>query len=351
MKPPTSTAKISDREARQSARDAGLRYRLDAGPGISRKRQGKDFRYFLPNHKPLTGDGELRRVRSLAVPPAWTDVWISPDSQSHLQATGRDARGRKQYRYHRDWRSSRDETKFERMLDFGRALPGIRKKILRDLRRPGLDRRKVLAALIRLLEISGTRIGNEEYVTENHSYGLTTLRNRHATVRGDTIRLRFRGKAGIEHDLSIEHPTLARLVRRCQHLPGQKLFEYIEGETVRSVGSEDVNEYIGELSRVRFTTKDFRTWKASVLAVAAFCSSEDKDMEDPSKRTVTRVLEEVARHLGNTPAICRKCYIHPTILESYLAGTWQALPLKSVNGDRLLECENVMIRLLKIGNA
>ncbi|HJV61721.1 MAG TPA: DNA topoisomerase IB [Albitalea sp.] len=290
-------------------------YVTDAMPGIRRLRRGGRFAYRLPDGRPLRDAREIARIQRLAIPPAYTDVWICPLPDGHLQATGRDARGRKQYRYHPDWRLARDADKFARMLEFGRVLPRIRRRVHRDLAQPAgarPGRASVLAALVRLLDTTLVRIGNDEYARTNKSYGLTTLRNRHADVRGDTLRLRFKGKHGIVHDVSLDDPRIARLVRRCQAMPGQELFEYEDADgTIRGVGSADVNEYLREAGGADFTAKDFRTWHATVHALQLCLEPCD---QGGARRSAKEVLTEVAGRLGNTVAVCRKSYVHPKVL-------------------------------------
>jgi len=264
----------------------------------------------------------LSRIRSLAIPPAWTDVWISAAPNGHLQATGRDARGRKQYRYHPRWNAVRDEEKFGRMLAFGRALPRIRARTAEDLRRPGLPREKVLAAVVRLLEATLIRVGNDEYARQNRSFGLTTLRDRHARVEASRIRFQFRGKSGVEHSVQVVDRRLARVVKRCQDLPGQELFQYVDEEGQRhAVESADVNAYLREITEDDFTAKDFRTWAGTVLAAQALQALEEVDSEVQARRNVVRAIESVAARLGNTPSVCRKCYVHPAVIDAYLDGT------------------------------
>ncbi|MHB1558408.1 MAG: DNA topoisomerase IB [Isosphaeraceae bacterium] len=304
------------------AREAGLRYVGDESPGIRRVRSGRSFRYVDPDGRAVRDAETLGRIRALAIPPAWTDVWICPRENGHIQATGRDDRGRKQYRYHARWRSVRDEAKYGRTLAFGRALARIRRKTEKDLRLPGLPRRKVLAAVVRLLETTLIRIGNDEYARTNHSFGLTTMRDRHAQVEGGRLEFRFRGKSGIHHTIEIDDPRLARVVGRCQELPGQELFQYIDEEgEVRDVGSDDVNEYLREVAGEEFTAKDFRTWAGTVLALIALQEFETFDTKAQAKKNVVRAIEAVARKLGNTPNLCRKCYIHPVVVDAYLEGT------------------------------
>ncbi|HEX6364003.1 MAG TPA: DNA topoisomerase IB [Albitalea sp.] len=294
-------------------------------PGIRRVRRGNAFAYRLPDGRPLRDDAEIARIRKLAIPPAYTDVWICPLPHGHLQATGRDARGRKQYRYHPEWRVARDATKFERMLAFGRVLPRIRRRVQRDLARPvgaHPDRAAVLATLARLLDTTLVRVGNEEYKRSNGSYGLTTLHNRHAAVAGGTLRLRFRGKHGVVHDLTVADPRVARIVRRCQAMPGQDLFEYVdEAGIVRSVGSADVNAYLREAAGEDVTAKDFRTWHATAHALALLKTAPpEAEGRQRARRTANEILAEVAARLGNTVAVCRKAYIHPGVLELAASG-------------------------------
>ena len=306
----------------QEAREAGLRYTTDAKPGIRRKGQGKGFIYLTADGSRVKDNATLARIKHLVIPPAWTEVWISRYANGHIQATGRDARGRKQYRYHEDWQHQRDENKFGRMIAFARALPRMRRRVKRDLARHGMPREKVLATVVRLLEATLIRVGNEEYARQNHSYGLTTMRNRHARVSRGQIEFSFRGKSGKQHEISVRDPQLARIVRRCQEMPGQELFCYEDesGQT-RDVTSQDVNEYLREISGGDFTAKDYRTWAGTVLAAIALREFEIVATQKQAKKNIGTAIEAVAQTLGNTPAVCRKCYIHPTILDSYLAGT------------------------------
>jgi DNA topoisomerase I len=313
----------TDPEAAAAAAEAaGLRYVTDSAPGITRRRTSKGFSYRDPHGRPITQAKELARLRALAIPPAWTDVWICPHPRGHVQATGRDARGRKQYRYHNEWRAIRDAHKFDRILIFARALPQIRARIDADLRRHGLPRERVLATVVRLLETTLIRVGNAEYARENKSFGLTTIRHRHVEINGSTIAFEFRGKAGKVHKVSTRDRRLARIVRACHELPGQELFQYIDDEGVRrDVDSADVNAYLQEISGEPFTAKDFRTWAGTVLASLALSEFESFDTKAAAKRNVTRAIEHVSNHLGNTVAVCRKSYIHPAILDSYLDGS------------------------------
>lgn len=314
-------AKRLNGKSHDCARAAGLRYVSDATPGILRRRRGKAFRYRHADGGPVRDPRTLGRIRALAIPPAWRDVWICSADDGHLQATGRDARHRKQYRYHRRWREVRDETKYGRLIPFAAALPRIRRRVARDLARPGLPRAKVLATVVRLLEATRARIGNEEYARENESFGLTTLRERQVRVHGSRLRFRFRGKSGVEHAIELDDRRLAGIVRRMQDLPGEELFRYVddEGET-RRIESADVNAYLKEVSGEDFTSKDFRTWAGTVLAARALHALGPCATQAEGRRNIAQAIAAVAGALGNTRAVCRKCYIHPEILESYLEG-------------------------------
>ncbi|HEU4852105.1 MAG TPA: DNA topoisomerase IB [Telluria sp.] len=310
-------------DATAAARAAGLRYVSDARPGIARKpaRSG-GFRYTGPDGKPVRDAATLARIRALAIPPAWTDVWISPSATGHLQATGRDARGRKQYRYHSKWRSVRDEVKYERMLSFGKALPRIRQEVDAALRLPGLPREKVLATIVYLLQATMMRIGNEEYARTNKSFGLTTLRNRHVRIDGSEVEFKFRGKSGVFHSVKVEDRRLARIIARTRELPGQELFQYVDADGEQhTVDSSDVNDYLRSITGEDYTAKDFRTWAGTVLAALALQEFEKFDSDAQAKKNIVRAIETVAQKLGNTPSICRKCYVHPAILDAYLEGT------------------------------
>jgi DNA topoisomerase-1 len=303
------------------ARQAGLRHVSDQTPGIRRtKAGGTAFVYRKPGGGHVS-QADMQRIRRLAIPPAWTEVWICPHENGHIQATGRDARGRKQYRYHERWRATRDEAKFDRVLDFGEALPRIRRSVAAHLKRPGMDRRKVMATIVRLLERTLIRVGNDEYARHNGSYGLTTLRNHHAKIRGTQIVFEFKGKSGKRHRVGVQDARLAKLVRRCQELPGQELFGYVdEGGVVRDVSSGDVNDYLREIAGSDFSAKDFRTWAGTVMAASALRELGGCQSARQAKRNIVQVVEQVARALGNTPAICRRCYVHPAILDGYIAG-------------------------------
>jgi len=333
----------------RAARAAGLRHVSDTRtPGLTRRPTGKRVRQgrrwvpvfdiFDARGRPVRDEATLERVRRLAIPPAWTDVWICPDPRGHLQATGRDARRRKQYRYHPRWREERDSTKYERMIDFGRAWPRLRRAVAADLNLPGLPRRKVLATVVRLLDTTFIRVGNEEYERANRSFGLTTLKDRHVEIGRGRVRFHFRGKSGVFHDISVHDPTVAGIVRRCRDLPGQELFQYLDDNgQPASLGSSDVNDYIHEVAGHDFTAKDIRTWAGTVLAAAALhtlgvggaAAREGARRQGgapaghgrASNRDVTRAIEQVAERLGNTAAVCRKCYVHPHVVASFLDGT------------------------------
>jgi len=305
----------------EAARAAGLAYVSDSAPGIRRRRSGESFRYLDLDGKEVVQPERLNRIRSLAIPPAWTDVWICPSARGHLQATGRDAKGRKQYRYHPRWREVRDENKYARMIDFGRALPRLRRRVERDLELPGLPQEKVVATVIRLLDSSYIRIGNTEYARDNESFGLTTLRQNHVKVSGQRVRFKFRGKAGKEHQITVTDRRLAAIVRRCQDLPGQELFRYLdEAGEARKVDSFDVNEYMRAATGADFTAKDFRTWAGTVLAANALARLGDYESETEARRNLVEAVRSVAERLGNTQAVCRKCYVHPAVIDGYLAG-------------------------------
>jgi len=306
-----------------AARAAKLRYVSDRSPGIARgPAPGGGFAYYQKDGSQVTDEAVLARIRKLAIPPAYTDVWICRVANGHLQAVGRDARGRKQYRYHARWRLIRDETKYGRMLLFGRLLPRIRERVAADLARPGLPREKVLAALVRLLETTLARVGNVEYARTNRSFGLTTLRNRHVKIEGTHLTFDFRGKHGIEHHIDLTDRKLAGIVKRCRELPGQDLFQYLDADGTRhALGSEDVNEYLHSISGEEITAKDFRTWAATNLAALALRELEVFDTQAKAKKNVLRAVEAVAKMLGNKPSICRKCYIHPAIFDGYLDGS------------------------------
>lgn len=306
---------------------SGLTYSSDAEPGITRARRGRGFEYRRPNGSLVRDVSTLRRIASLVIPPAWADVWINPNPRGHLQATGRDARRRKQSVYHPQWTALRDADKFAHLVGFCRALPRIRRRVARDLRTRGLSQQKVVAAIVRLLETTFIRVGNEEYASENKSFGLTTLRDRHAKVRGGTIRLAFRGKSGKDVEAEVTDPRVARVVKKCQDLPGQLLFGYVDesGER-RTVSSEDVNDYLRETSGADFTAKDFRTWGGTVLAAVSLRALEGFESEAEAKRNVVAAIDNVARRLGNTRAVSRRSYVHPAVIDSYLERKLEADP-------------------------
>ena len=305
----------------EAAEEAGLRYVSDEQPGYTRKRRGKRFVYFDTEGKEIRDEARILRLNRLAIPPAYTEVWICPSPNGHIQATGRDDRGRKQYRYHDRWREVRDENKYEKMLIFARALPRIRRRVKRDLKRRGLPREKVLATVVQLLERTFIRVGNEEYAKENKSFGLTTMRNRHVQVRRARLRFQFRGKSGKEHDIDLEDHRVARIMRQLQELPGQEVFQFLDENGERHVvTSDDVNEYLRQITGDDFTAKDFRTWAGTVLAAMALSAQEPFENKSQAKKNVKAAIGAVAEMLGNTPAICRKCYIHPAVLETYLDG-------------------------------
>jgi DNA topoisomerase I len=345
--------RASGKDARAAGTDgstaelpAGLRYANDDDPGINRRRSGKGFAYRGPDGERLTDERMLERIRSLAIPPAWTDVWICPSSRGHIQATGRDARGRKQYRYHPLWRQVRDESKYERTIAFGEGLPRLRRQVERDLARRGLDRTKVVAAVVRLLDTTLLRVGNEAYARQNRTYGLTTLRDQHGRIRGSHVRFSFRGKSGKRHEVSLRDPRLARIVRRCQELPGQRLFQYLDEEgQPQPIDSDDVNEYLRAALGDDFSARDFRTWAGTVLAfrclraadapaaareeaVAAVAAQGRR-----SSPAVTSAISEVARWLGNTPAVCRSAYIHPAVIGAFENGGFSPSRRRPANGD------------------
>jgi len=314
----TTDAAVAAANAAHAAA-ASLRYESDSRPGIRRQRAGKGFRYVAPDGKAVRDKVNLERIRAIVIPPAWTDVWISPSPNGHLQATGRDARGRKQHRYHARWREVRDESKYARLAGFARALPRIREQVDKDLARRGMTRQRVLAMVVHLLENTYIRIGNEEYARSNGSYGLTTLTDDHVDIRGARIRFNFRGKSGKEHLVELNDKRLAALVKKSRDLPGEELFQYVDEDgNPYPIGSADVNAYIREVAGDEFTAKDFRTWAGTLLASRALtAASEESGGGTLSKAAVASAVKETAGHLGNTPSVCRKCYIHPVILEAF----------------------------------
>lgn len=302
-------------------RIAGLRYVSDETPGLTRRRSGKGWSFRDARGAPVKDKAVIARLRALAVPPAWTEVWLCPHANGHIQATGRDAKGRKQYRYHPEWRAARDATKYRHILHFARILPALRARVEQDMAARGLGREKVLATVVHLLDTTLIRVGNEDYAQANGSYGLTTLRDQHVDVRGDAMRFAFRGKSGKEWKLSLRDRRVARVVRACQDLPGQDLFQYRdEAGELQGIDSADVNEYLREATGEDITAKDFRTWAGTVLAAMALSEFEAFDSQAAAKRNIRAAVERAAARLGNTPTICRQCYIHPEVLDGYLQG-------------------------------
>jgi DNA topoisomerase-1 len=339
----------------EAARAASLRYVSDGTPGISRRRSGTGFSYRSPDGATVRDKATLRRIRSLVIPPAWKDVWISTDADGHLQATGRDQRGRKQYRYHPRWHDVRGETKYGRMMLFGHALPCLRQRLEDDLRRPGLPRDKVLAIVVRLLETTLIRVGNEEYARTNKSFGLTTLQDRHVEIDGSSIHFRFRGKGGKDHEISLRDPRLAKLVKRCRDLPGQDLFQYLgdDGER-RAISSGDVNEYLRSICGSDFTAKDFRTWAGTLIAARGL-AAEAYATDAAAKSAAVDAAKVVAKSLGNTVAVCRKSYIHPSVLDAYqdraLLELWNRHRTRGKAETGLSDEENALLRYLEACSA
>jgi DNA topoisomerase-1 len=338
-------------EPEHAARAAALRYVTDEKPGITRVPAGDGVAFVAPDGTPVEDEETLARIRALAIPPAWTSVWICPIAHGHLQATGRDSRGRKQYRYHKRWTEIRDETKFGRMLVFGKALPRIRRRVRRDLSTPGLSRERVLATIVRLLETTLIRVGNEEYARTNKSFGLTTMLGRHVQIKGPKILFRFRGKGGKAHEIGVSDRRLAALVRRCRDLPGQDLFQYLDDAgQPQPVDSGDVNDYLRAIAGDEFTAKDFRTWAGTLRAARALTEPSDNG-DSSAKSRMLRAIESVARELGNTPAVCRKCYIHPRVLEAFespaLLDRWTAATAEGGTAAGLTIAEGALLRFLQ----
>jgi len=340
----------------ESAEAAGLRYVTDAAPGIRRKRHGRGFTYVGPDVAVIRDKVELERIRKLVIPPRWNDVWICPNPSGHLQVTARDARGRKQYRYHPKYRAVRDETKFGRMIAFSEILPRIRERVERDIALPELARDKVLATVVWLLERTLIRVGNDEYARDNGSFGLTTLRRRHVTVSGAKLRFEFRGKSGVPHTVAVNDRRIARIVQRCQELPGQELFQYLDGEGRRqSVDAGDINEYLRRITDRQVTAKDFRTWAGTTLAATALRDLGPFKSEKHGKANIVAAIDEISKRLGNTRAVCRKYYVHPAILEAYMEGITipptpgGARQLRTTNGPAALRRDEVsVIELLRV---
>jgi DNA topoisomerase-1 len=336
-------------EPEQSAKLAGLRYVTDSSPGIRRHRSGRGFTYRDPEGRTIRDRSVVRRIKALVIPPAWTEVWICPLPNGHIQASARDAKHRKQYRYHARWREVRDENKYDRMIAFGEALPALRKHVDEDLSQPGLPRSKVMATVVRLLELTLIRIGNEEYARENESYGLTTLRSRHVEVTGATLRFKFRGKSAKTHEVEISDRRLAAVVKRCQALPGHELFQYLDDEGQhRSIDSADVNDYLRESTGEEFTAKDFRTWAGSVFAAQTLSALKFTESEAEMKHGVVEAIKLVAKRLGNTPATCRKHYIHPAVISAFLSGKLES---QAPAGGDLSAHEGALLRLLKLAGS
>ena len=336
----------------KSAALARLRYVTGQRPGIRRLKSGSGFRYIGTNGQVIRRKEILARIRALAIPPAWTDVWICPDPRGHLQATGRDAKKRKQYRYHPDWRATRDETKFDRMQAFARALPTLRRRTRADLARPGLPREKVLATLVQLLERSLIRVGNEEYARQNDSFGLTTMRARHVRVTGGTVRFQFRGKSGKHHTIDVNDWRLAHVVKQCRDLPGHELFQYVDADGKRQrVGSGDLNAYVRDVTGEEFTSKDFRTWWGTVLAVTALRELQPGRNKTHCEENVLLAIEAVAGLLGNTRAVCRKSYVHPGVIDCYVDGSLAKILERRAKGAKpaagLRPDELALLTLLK----
>jgi DNA topoisomerase I len=318
---PCSAAAI-DEPVVESARAAGLAYVSADRPGIRREPEGESFSYFKPDGAPVTDEATLERIRRLAIPPAWTQVWICTRANGHLQATGRDARGRKQYRYHPQFRQQRESNKYDRLMDFARALPALRARVGLDMSLRGLPREKVLATVVHLLETTLIRVGNDDYARDNKSYGLTTLRSSHVKVDGAQLRFRFKGKSGKTWNLQVGDRRVTRIVKACQELPGQELFQYVDAQgQLRDVTSADVNAYLREVSGSDITAKDFRTWAGTVMAALALSEAEQAGLQETAKQRLKSAIERVAARLGNTPTICRKCYVHPEILDAHASGT------------------------------
>ena len=322
------------KDPEESAKLARLRYVCDDKPGIKRQRAGKGFFYVGVKGEKISDEKTLARIKSLVIPPAWKNVWICPFQNGHIQATGLDEKGRKQYRYHQRWRQVRDETKYARMMAFGAALPKIRQRVDADLKKSGLPREKVLAAIVRLMEKTTIRVGNQEYARTNKSYGLTTMKNRHVKIEGAHLVFKFKGKSGVRHDIDLHDKRLAKIVAQTQELPGQDLFEWVDAEgTPHTISSTDVNEYLQEISGEEFTAKDFRTWTGTVLAALALREMQEFDSQTQAKKNVVAAIERVAKRLGNTPAVCRKCYVHPVVMNCYLDGTLADFLREDVQGD------------------
>jgi DNA topoisomerase-1 len=339
-------------DPKQAAAAAGLRHTSDAGPGISRVRRGKSFAY-TKSGKPVRDDATLGRIKSLVIPPAWENVWICPTATGHIQAVGYDARGRKQYRYHPQWRAHRDLAKYTHVIGFAEALPAIRAAVRRDLKKPGLPREKVLAATVRVLEKTLIRNGNEQYTRENHTYGLSTLQDRHATIEGEKVTFDFRGKHGVKRHVSFRDPKLAEIVKACRDLPGSELFQYVgDDDRVVDIKCGDVNAYLKQVTGRDFTAKDFRTWAGTLLAARALQAMEAAETDTQVKKNIVSAIEATAARLGNTVAVCRKCYVHPAVLSSYMDGSLVKTLRRKINaklagGNGLTGEERSVLKLLR----
>ncbi len=330
-----------------SAKAAGLRYVTDGKPGIRRHARGEDVKTFEytadPHGDEITDEATLGRIKSLVIPPAWTDVWICKQPNGHLQATGRDARGRKQSRYHPKWREVRDEGKYERMVRFASALPKVRERVNADLKLHGMPRNKVLATIVSVMELTHIRVGNQEYARENKSYGLTTMRNKHVEVHGAEVTFSFQGKSRVHHTISLHDKRLARIIKACEEIPGYELFQYLDHEgNHHAIDSTDVNEYLREITGEHFTAKDFRTWAGTVLAAGMLREIGPYQTAKEGKKNVLEAIKAVAKQLGNTPAVCRKAYVHPAVLEAYLAGNISAETAKEEIEEEIAEHENAL---------
>ena len=328
-----------------AASSASLTHTTDVGPGISRRGRVKAFRYHDAKGKVVRDAATLSRIRALAIPPAWTAVWISPDPDSHIQATGRDARGRKQYRYHPKWRAVRDEAKYHRLVDFCRALPALREAVERDLACPCLCKRKVVATIVALMERAQLRVGNDEYARTNGSYGATTLQDHHARFKGDTLELAYRAKGGLDRKIKLTDKRLTKIVRRCRDLPGQRLFQYVDGDTVRPITSTDVNEYLREVTGGPFTAKDYRTWAATLGTAMLLCALEYPTSMRGCKQCIKQVLTAVAGKLGHTPTVCRTSYVHPRVLDDFTTGRLAKDLAKQIRrriGDDVVVCADAI---------
>jgi len=336
----------------KSAKVVGLRYVSDTTPGIQRQRMGDEFYYISVDNKQISDEAELSRIKALVIPPAWTDVWICPLPHGHLQATGRDAKGRKQYRYHTDWKKVRSQTKFNRLIAFGEALPKIRQRTQADLALPGLPCQKVLAMVVQLLEMTRIRVGNEEYAQTNKSFGLTTMRNRHVKISGSKLQFKFRGKSGVQHEIKLNDRRLIKLIKRCQDIPGQQLFQYLDDAgQPQPIDSGDVNDYIEQITGLDFTAKDFRTWAGTLLAAQTLNELGSFESKTERKKNVTQAIKEVAEQLGNRPATCRNYYVHPAIIDAYFDGSlFQSMtqPAKQKTREDSLELSLEELALLKL---